>query len=103
MVARARSVKTSTSFQAAPMAAAFVVLSGIVLALPVIFTVIALGDSRLRIVFLGTAVMIAVAAFGVWVFYKPTALLVDDAALTIQFPMRAIEIARDEITGARVL
>lgn len=85
------------------MAAAFVVLSGIVLAIPIIFTVIALGDPRLRVVFLGTAVMIVVAAFGVWVFYKPTALLVDDTTLTIQFPMRAIEVARDEIASARVL
>jgi hypothetical protein len=96
-------VKTSPSFQAAPMAAVFVVLSGLVLAIPIIFTVIGLGDPRLRVVFLGTAVMVAAAALGVWVFYKPKRFLVDDAVLTIEFPMRTIEISRTEITSARVL
>jgi hypothetical protein len=85
------------------MAAVFVVLSGLVLAIPIIFAVIGLGDPGLRLVFLGTAVMITVAAFGVWVFYKPTGFLVDDAALTIQFPMRRIEVSRTDITSARVL
>lgn len=85
------------------MAAVFVVLSGLVLAIPVIFTVIGLGDPRLRVIFLGSAVMVAVAALGVWVFYKPTRVVVDDDELEIQFPMRTIAVSRAEISGARVL
>lgn len=85
------------------MAAAFVALSGLVLAIPVIFVVIGLMDPALRVTFAGTAALVLIGSFGVWVFYKPRSFELTESELLLTFPMREIPIARDDITGARVL
>lgn len=85
------------------MAAAFVALSGLVLAIPVIFVVIGVMDPALRVTFAGTAALILIGSFGVWVFYKPKSFELTEDELVLTFPMRELTLPRNEIAGARVL
>jgi hypothetical protein len=91
------------TFEVAPMAVAFILMSGVVLAIPVIFVLIGLSDPLLRTTFVGTAAMVVVGAAGVWFFYKPTAFELEDDALVLRFPLRTIAIPRSDIASARVL
>jgi hypothetical protein len=85
------------------MSAAFVVMSGLVLALPVIFLVIGLTNPPMRVTFIGTAVAVAIGSLGVWLFYKPKALDLSKGELVIRFSMRELPFSRDEIVRAEVL
>lgn len=85
------------------MAVAFILMSGVVLAIPVIFVVIGLSNPVLRTTFVGTAAMVLVGSAGVWFFYKPTAFELEDDALVLRFPLRTIAIPRSDIVSARVL
>jgi hypothetical protein len=85
------------------MAAVFVLLSGVVLAIPVILLVIGLGDPGLRGMFVGLSLFVAASAVGVWVFYKPKGFVVDKDSFVIEFPMRRITVERSAIVRARAL
>jgi len=85
------------------MAVAFILMSGVVLAIPVIFLLIGLTNPMLRTTFVGTAAMVVVGSAGVWFFYKPTAFELDDDALVLRFPLRTIAIPRSDVVSARVL
>ena len=85
------------------MSAVFVIMSGLVLALPIIFLVIGLTNPLLRTTFVATAIFVTIGSAGVWLFYKPKALVLTEGELVIRFPLRELAMRRADIVRARVL
>jgi hypothetical protein len=87
-------------FRQAPMDRLLLGLTLLVLALPVGLAAFSLSSGRS--VLLAAGLLTALVA-PVWLWMRPRRLVVDEHALTIAFPLRAIVVPRTAIAAARVL
>ncbi len=87
----------------APMAPVFVLVTGVLLAIPVIWILAAITRSEMRTNAIAMASAFVAAAIAVFVAMRPTHFVIDEARLTIVFPVRSTSVERATITHARVL
>jgi hypothetical protein len=88
-------------FPLAPMSVDIRVLTGIVLALPLVLAAGgALGRGPARGILLVITVLVLLLYASVWLLWRPTAFEVDSAGLRILWPLRARRIPAREIAGA---
>jgi hypothetical protein len=92
------------TFPLAPMSALMWVLTVPLLALPVVFAVLALRTPAPVSALLGTpAAFLALLYVAVWLFARPIRFEVGPDGLVIVWPARRQRIAKPDISGARVL
>lgn len=91
------------AFAVAPMAPIYVLITGVLLAIPVIWAILAVTDPSLRRNgILMSAGFTAVAA-AAWVYLRPSRFVVADEGMRIEWPLRTLEIERSAITHVRTM
>src|SRR6185295_9361168 len=88
------------SFRLAPMSAAIVVLTMIVLAVPAIFLVVAARGREI----LATPGLLVIALYmWIWLRFRPTEFVVGPQALEILWPLKRRVILHSDIASARMV
>lgn len=90
-------------FAMAPMAPVFVLVTGMLLAIPVIWIAAAITRAEMRTNAIAMASAFIAAVVGVFVAMRPTHFVVDEERITIAFPVRSSSIDRASIIHARIL
>jgi hypothetical protein len=91
-----------TRFALAPMSRLIYWLTALLIALPAVLAVVALGEGAAKQrVLLWTALAVAAGYVAVWLAWRPAAFEVDPHALVIRFPLRQLQIPRHDVVAAR--
>jgi Bacterial PH domain len=91
-------------FKNAPMSPFFVLVTGVTLAIPVIWAVMiftvghGIWKTSLAVI-AGFAVTVAL----IWLYLRPAGYTVDDERVTVRWPLRKLVLKRSEIENARTL
>jgi hypothetical protein len=92
-------------FPLAPMSRSIAVLSGVLLALPLLFLAGAflLNEQAARIVLLAVTCFVLAVYASVWIWWRPSRFEVTAAGLHIRFPARARLVPSHDVASARVI
>jgi hypothetical protein len=96
-----RAGPTGERFPLAPMSGFIRALTVAVLAIPAVF--LGFGLLRGNVPALALALAVAALCLGVWLWSRPTEFVVSPRGLTLRWPLRALEVSRSEIEGARLM
>jgi hypothetical protein len=88
------------TYRMAPMSAPILVLTLALLALPLVFAVLAMRGAELLAI--PALLLIALYAW-VWLWFRPTAFVVGPRAVEVVWPLRRREIPRREISAVRLI
>lgn len=80
------------------MSPIYVLTSGVFLAIPVIWGLLIVDGGELRSTALVMAPLFCLLSAAVWFLLRPTRIEVDDAHVSIVFPLRRLRLAREGIT-----
>lgn len=89
-----------TSFRFAPMSPMIRVLTLILLAIPLVFFVVALIGTSILV---GPAVLVATMYSWIWLRFRPTMFVVRHDVLETIWPLKRRQIERINITGVRTI
>ncbi|MGH7266430.1 MAG: hypothetical protein ACREMB_16530 [Candidatus Rokuibacteriota bacterium] len=93
-----------TTFRLAPMSPLVRLLTGPLLALPVVLAFVALtGPPSISPMLGAGCLLVPLVYFATWLYARPTRFEVGPAALVIVWPMRRRHLRRTDIAGARGL
>ncbi len=91
---------SSRTFRLAPMSPIILVVTLVLLALPVGFLVAAMAGARFHVV---PCFMVTAFYTWIWLRFRPSRFVVHERSLDVIWPLKRREIARDSISGVRLL
>lgn len=100
-----RSAESVSKFYAlAPMCRPIAVMTAFVLALPIVFGIVAIKVGWPHsIAPFGLCVVFIIACFAVWTWFRPKQFIVSHDFLTIQWPMRNKSWKKSDVLSAKII